>query len=159
MTFALTIDSDRWHADVFQDGSAYAVLVHVGYCDEEPLNYFVHTSLETRPGGDGMEFVFYLIEANGETGTEHAYWSGRDVAKFITQDDRSAILRVVCAATGKLLDQVKPSVVYRYTHDADLPDKALEKHHVISKVFTNCGYRVIRGDEYHGHRMWRAERL
>lgn len=159
MAFVLTIDPDQWHADLFLDGGACAVLVHVGHCDAESLNYFVHVSLETRPGGNGMEFVFFLIEVDGETSTEHAYWSGRDVSRFIGREDRSAILRVVCSATERLLDHVKPDIVYRYTHDADLPDKALEKHLAISKVFTNCGYRVERGDEYHGQRTWRAERL
>jgi hypothetical protein len=158
MAFVCTVRKRTWHADVFREGDSYTVLVLVGYDDQEDKNYFAQVGLSPPPGGH-LEYYFHLIEVDGKTKAEYLYWSGKDVARFIGSEDRAAILDVALTATASLLDQVKPAVVDRCTYDEIPPERALEKHYRISKVFTECGYEVVKSNDYHGKRVWRAIRL
>lgn len=159
MAFVCTVDLDDWRAEVFQNSSGHAVLMRVGYDDERNLNYFAFVCLDnTAPGGQ-IEYVFSLIEVNGDTGDERNYWNGRDVARFIAREDRALILELICRATFVLVRQVSPESVFRITHEPHPPEVALEKHYRISKVFAMCGYEVTMCDPYHGKRAWLAERV
>jgi hypothetical protein len=157
MAFELISTEETVHFDVLQDGNSYAFLGRVGRDLDRGSNYFVHIGLDPTPGM-GLEYYFALVEVESATGHEHWYWSGKDVAQLIGQNDRNAILAVVLRGTAALLDFVKPNQVHRCTRDHDLPAPALEKHTLISVVFARCGYEVGRTDLYHGKRFWTMER-
>lgn len=159
MAFVCILDPDNHlHVEGFRRKDKYSIFAHIGYDDFFNRNYFSFVGLEAMGGGD-LEYYFHILEVDVDAGEERAYWSGRDVARFINEADRSLVLATVLAGTKMLLDTVKPVRVARITHDADMPPHALEKHFAISRIFEECGYRVTTADPFHGKRCWIAERI
>jgi hypothetical protein len=113
-------------------------------------------SFDVLPGG-GEEFFFCLVEANTETNTEIRYWSGLDVAKFTSKEDRTLICSQLLSGTEKLLKHRSPNRVFCCTHDSDMPQKALSKHIRIAHIFETCGYIVKREPQQLGKESWWME--
>jgi len=155
--FVCTINPQTCHADVFRNGDSYAVTVPVGYDNARDINYFAMIGLESMPPGE-LEYYFCILEIDGTDKTERRIWSGRCIPEDITDENRRDMLRVILTTTATLLNSVKPIRVFRCTRDADMPDRALEKHYEVSQIFTNCGYDVRTADGYHGKRAWWMER-
>lgn len=157
MAFVRTISPDDFQFETFKNGNAWLVVVSIGYDDEFDITYSLVVGLEPAAGG-AVEYFFQIVEADGETGGEHVYWSGKDT-RFLKKDDRKIVLAAVLTATRMLLTSASPKRVEMITHSPDPPDKALVKHHLIGKVFASCGYEVHSADPYHGRRVWWMERL
>jgi hypothetical protein len=157
MAFVCIIKDDQFQADIFRNGNMWAVIVNVGYDDTEDKRYSAMIGLEPSAGGR-VEFFYNLIEADGETGAEHVYWCGKDVAAFIEPKDRELILNVVANETLNLLRAAKPERVEYVTHDSMFPKKALAKHMVVIEACRTAGYEVFTADTYHGKRVWWMER-
>ena len=66
------------------------VLMPIGYDDQEPKSYTLIIGFDSMAGGD-PEFYFCILEVNTEEHTELRHWSGLDVAKFTSKDDRRLI--------------------------------------------------------------------
>ena len=156
--FRLTVTQSHYKADSFQDGGEYLTIVNVGYDDESSKSYSAALGLSPQAGGD-LEFFFHLVEADGETESEHAYWCGKDVARFIMRPDRQVILDIIIRETDTLLRRAKPEKVHCVTVDEYPPDRALVKHFLIADVFSSCGYLVHTADVWHGKRVWWMELL
>jgi hypothetical protein len=133
-----------------------AVVVPIGYDDIEPKSYSLLISFDALPGGD-EEFFFCVVEANTEDGTEARHWSGLDVAKFASKEDRILIRHMLLAGTEQLLKHRSPKRVFCCTHDSDMPQKALTKHVLIAHIFEMCGYAVIREPKCLGKESWWME--
>jgi hypothetical protein len=157
MAFVGVIQEDIFQADTFREGRSWAIIVNIGYDDERPLSYSIVVGLSPMAGGP-IEFYFHMVEADGETGEEHIYWCGRDVAHFIPPESRSIILATVMTATKALIENACPQRVEMVSYDEDPPAKALVKHFLIGRVFEQCGYTVRTADEFHGKRVWWMER-
>lgn len=157
MPFVCTLSNEGFRCEVFKEGGAYSIVMRIGFDEGQHTNYFVQIGLEPMAGGD-LEYYFNIIKINGDDGSERLFWSGKDVAQFIRGEDRKLILAAVCSATEALLQHVKPESVYRCTYDEWPPERALEKHHVLSRVFTDCGYKVQMSDPFGCKRVWWAYR-
>jgi hypothetical protein len=157
MAFVRTLSRDDFQFETFKNGNAWLVIVSIGYDDEKDASYTLVVGLEPG-GGSAIEYFFQIVEAEGETGGEHTYWSGRDT-RFIRPDDRKVILEAVLTATHMLLTSARPSRVEMVTYDPNPPEKALVKHWMVGKVFESCGYKVQAADPYHGKRVWWMERI
>lgn len=157
MAFICTAVHSAYHFDVFRRGDSHAITFPVGYDDVEDINYFAMVGLDSMPPGE-LKYYFCLLEVDGSSKTERMIWSGKDLPGEITESDRRVILEIILIATESLLKSVAPERVFRCTHDANMPDKALEKHHEISQVFIRCGYLVHTADSFHGKRTWWMER-
>lgn len=115
-------------------------------------------ALEPVPGSSAMEYVFFILEVDLETGREHPYWSGRDTS-FIGEADRKLVLAGFAAATSMLLDIAQPLWVERVTHDPSADDdRWIDKHLFIQAVFERNGYTVVEAGTSFGRRFWRMER-
>jgi hypothetical protein len=157
MPFSIRIRPEDAHYDVFQRGNAFLVLANVGYDSDTDRTYSVLLGLEPLAGGD-LEYFFCLIEADNVAGTQHEYWSGKDLPQCIDKPSRKPILNLVLRATKALLNATSPTRVQMSTWDAYLPDRAAHKHFLVARVFEMCGYEVRNGDPYHGKRVWWMER-
>lgn len=159
MAFVCTAVRQTYHFDVFRGGDGYAITFPIGYDDDhtKDLNYFAMIGLESVPPGD-LEYYFCVLEIDGIDKTERPIWSGKELPTDISGSARREILCLILLATANLLNTVKPERVFRCTHDADMPDKALEKHQEISQIFRDCGYNVRTADSFHGKRTWWMER-
>jgi len=151
--FICTVGSGDVHVDYIKREFGYAVLVPIGYSEDGQYNYFVQTAFSELPGGE-LEYYFNVIEVDGVNNNEYFYTSGWDTRILIQGDDRLKVLSAICAATRHLIMAVKPQQCMRCTNDAHQPDKALEKHYLISKIFEEAGYEVVTADPFHGRRIW-----
>ena len=63
----------------FTRGEAFAVLIAIGYDDDPDIDksYNLLIAFDPMPTG-GHDFTFTIVEHDGETDTEYAYWSARD---------------------------------------------------------------------------------
>jgi len=118
-----------------------SVLIPIGYDDVETKSYSLLISFDITGGGID-EFFFCVIEASHQDGTEVRYWSGLEVGKFTSREDRILIRQLLLEGTKRLLNHKAPKRVFCCTHDSDLPEKALEKHLLIAQIFKMCGYEV-----------------
>lgn len=126
----------------------------IGYDDVS--NYTVIIAFEPLDEGRA-EFSFTLFRHNIVTDTTIPLNSGLESKVFIEGQDRKLIISAVCQAIPMLLEHVKPEWVFRCTYDADLPDKALEKHAAIADAFRACGYEEFEVEERAGCKacwMW-----
>ncbi len=157
MAFQLTVKEDGWRADVFRDGGTYLVVINFGYDPETDTTFSVMTGLDPLPGGD-MEHFFCIVENNGSN-EKKIHYSGAETMGLFPKETRKLVLSMVLSATRSLINTVKCENVRHFTHDADLPHKALIKHILIAKAVESCGYAINKPDPYHGRHIWWAERL
>jgi len=156
MAFVCDVAEDVIQGHFQRHGSAYVVVVPIGYDDEEDKSYTLLVTLDILPGVE-YEFTYCIVEHDGATNSEYCYWSGADVAKFIGKEDRATILGCLASVTAHLLRAVRPRHVTMCSWDVNLPEKAKRKHFLIARVFEACGYEVHTFDEYHGQSVWCME--
>lgn len=154
LDFTIAVD---WHAEVFRRGSAYLVVLNIGYDADIDHTYSLIVGLEPAPSG-GMEFFFSILDADNSTNTEAELYSGLHTTHLFTAGQRSAILKAMLDATKSLLNQVNSERVSWFTWDTNLPPKAMAKYLRLARTFEMCGYEVHTGDAYHGRHVWWAER-
>jgi hypothetical protein len=155
MAFVLDVDTDP--RAIVRHGETVYIQVTVGHDDIELKAYSVVVLLGPLAGGDS-ELVFYLVEADGETDTEHEFWSGKDVARFIPREDRKVIVTAFRSAAAHLLQKCQPRRVFCCTFDEKPPEKALVKYTSIFSAFEECGYSVVRNPPSQGKVSWWLER-
>ena len=92
MAFVCTLDRENGMGTFFTRGEAFAVLIAIGYDDDPDIDksYNLLIAFDPMPTG-GHDFTFTIVEHDGETDTEYAYWSARDVGLFVGRDDRALI--------------------------------------------------------------------
>ena len=146
-------DPIRGSFDRIDDGHTSTVLCYLGYNSEFETSYFVAAALS--PYDDHFEYSFTVIERRDNA--EREMTSGLATLGLFSKADRIAIRQVVCAATEQLLNWKKPPRIDRCTADANLPEKAMLKHLLISEVFKKCGYDVTRCEGWNGQAIWRAD--
>jgi hypothetical protein len=117
------------------------VVVPIGHDDAEPKSYSLLISFDVLPVGH-EEFFICLVETNTEDGTEVRYWSGLEVSRFTSKEDRILIRHALLDGTQRLLEHRSPKRVFCCTHDLDVPVKALTKHVLIAHIFGMFGYNV-----------------
>ena len=155
MTFICTLGSGDDDPDYDVRNRRHFALQVVGYDDISELIYSLFASLDVAPGGD-WEFSFCLVETDA-SGSSFEHWSAATVAKFVSKEDRSKILKSLLKITRTLLRTVQPEAVYMHAFDPDQPQKALAKYLLIADVFKEQGYSVetvMTGGRY----SWRMER-
>lgn len=157
MAFVCVLTDRAIPVEHFQKGSDHLAMCHIGRDDNQNRNYFAAAILSPQAGG-GIEFVFRIIEVNGVTKEEFSYHSGRDTP-FIQGEDRRLVLNAILVLTEFLVRTVRPDTVFRCTADDNLPAKAMEKHERINELLEKCGYKVTRGEPYHGKCIWYATRV
>lgn len=156
MAFEFIIATD-WHAEVFRRGSAYLVVVNIGYDQEINHTYSVMVGLDMAPAG-GLELFFSITDADNLEDTDRRLFSGLDTRDLLTKEQREAVLKTALDATKSLLNQVNPERVSWFTWDAYLPHKAMVKYLRLARMVQMCGYEVHAGDVYNGRHVWWAER-
>ena len=134
-----------------------AIVVPIGYDNTEPKSYSLLIAFDTMAGG-ADEFFFCVIAANTADNTETRYWSGLETANFMTGSDRALVHRALIVGTDALLSHNSPKRVFCCTHDANLPERALNKHLSICHVFAARGYQVKQEPLVLGKHSWWMER-
>lgn len=142
---------------MFRDGNAFLVVINFGYNSETKTTFSVMIGLSPLPGGD-MEHFFCIIANNADNSKEE-YFSGLQTKGLFPPDARKLVLEMVLSATQSLISTAQCSSIRMFTHDADMPKKALIKHTMIAKVIETCGYAINKPDPYHGRHIWWAERI
>lgn len=156
MAFVLQID-DPVHVENFEYEGDKVFFCRVGIDVAAHKIYFAAAGLDPFPE-EQPEYWFGIIERDASTGEQQIILSGLKLAGHIPKGDRLVILSVICSLTKLLLGRCRPKRVSRMTHDTYQGGKGIEKHEIISRVFVECGYRVVRCDSWHRKRAWICER-
>ena len=82
MAFVCTVASANLNVRFFRDGSSRCGVFDIGRDDLRDIDYKGMVALETIPGSQALEYVFFIIELDRRNGTEHSYWSGKWSAPF-----------------------------------------------------------------------------
>ncbi|WP_146207967.1 hypothetical protein [Azospirillum sp. TSH64] len=130
-------------------------LCYLGADQDKGSTYFAAVALGPYQP-DRPEYYFYIVERNSFTGETVEHWTGKSIHDEFTKQDRWMILGVVCYLTEMILNIKRPKQVDRCTHDHNPPEKSMDKHYMISRVFVGCGYRVLQCDDWNGKRVWLA---
>ncbi|MDP4022365.1 hypothetical protein Q8W71_07010 [Methylobacterium sp. NEAU 140] len=121
------------------------------------MSYAAVVGLDSLPGG-GSELYFHIVEADGSTGGERLFWSGKDTGFITDVSDRRAVMDAVLLGLGQLLARVAPPEFRWFTHDERPPKKALLKFAAIRRAVEGCGYTVSSSRLPLGRRAWHAVR-
>jgi hypothetical protein len=156
MAFVNQICSPPYNFDLLEDEEGgHSAWFLIGHDDARPVTYFAVATLS--PYDEGCpEFSFSVAENDVETGTQRHYHSGRGTAGMFSSLERHLVLDVVLQATFALLRWRRPVKVHRCTRDPFPPERALRKHELVSWVFQQAGYTILRYDQWHGQMMWTA---
>jgi hypothetical protein len=57
-----------------------------------------------------------------------------------------------------MLSKARPINAFMVSYDENPPDKAIIKYDILLLIFKHLGYKVERGDDYHGKYVWTMER-
>jgi hypothetical protein len=153
MAFVCTADDWRTSIRIVEE----TVIIGRGYDDVEPESYSLLIFLDVMAGGD-LELFFCIIKADQDGAEAARYWSGLEVARFASQQQRAAILEALLRGLESLLKRVVPKRVFCCTHDENPPPAALQKHLRIAEVFEMCGYEVEAKPICLGKHSWWMER-
>lgn len=157
MAFVCTIPQGGFRVQGFAASVPRVAIIDIGYDDVEPLNYKVAIGLDALPGGS-LELYFNVIEADGETGGEHTFWSGRNTRFITATEDRAAVLGAVLFGLRDLLKVSTPEGFVWFTYDEAMPRRALLKFDLVRRVVEECGYVVTASRLPRGRRAWEATR-
>ena len=158
MAFVCTVAQGGFRVQVFQASTSGVAIISIGHDDIEPLNYSAAVGLDVLPGGMS-ELYFHIVEADGATGHEHIFWSGRDTDFIADPKDREEILVSILTGLKGLLTMVGPEEFVWFTRDEQLPKKALLKFQAIRQAIERSGYAVTSSRLSLGRRTWKATRL
>lgn len=111
---------------------------------------------------DGLvmwEFSFAIDCISLDDGTEPFRTQDRQIAApYIPDNVRPHIMDMVCECIKLLIEHVKPDYIYRVTKESAPGEKALLKHHMLTKTLENAGYSVLQeGTDQFGRRFWTME--
>lgn len=156
MVYIGTLNNRHLHAQYLKNDNEHTVVLQVGCDPENNYVFFLHVGLSPLPTGE-CEFYFFIIKVDSQSGEETRYYSGLDTSSFIPKSEREQLLDALLEATHQILGIVSPKRVMWCTHEANMPQKALDKHDQVGAVFSDNGYKVTMMNPYHGRRAWRAE--
>ena len=157
MAFVCTVTRGGFRVQGFRAGAPAVAIVDIGYDDAEPLNYKAAIGLDTLPCG-GTELYFHVVEADGATGEERVFWSGKDTRFIAELIDRQVVLVAILAGLRGLLGSVDPDEFVWFTYDEAPPRKALVKFTAVRQAVERCGYTVTSSRLSLGRRAWKATR-
>jgi hypothetical protein len=157
MAFVCTL-TEKSEASFTFGESRSLVVAPIGCDPVTGLSYAIVAGLDQVPGT--FEFWFHLVEVDHQTGTETTHWNGKGIARIIPKEDKPKVLSALLGVTEALFLGIEkpPESFFMCTIDADMPEKALEKHELLCQVFLSVGYEVTQMDPYHGQRLWEMHR-
>ena len=158
MPVVCTVAQGGFRVQVFQAGTSGVAIVSIGYDDTEPLNYSAAVGLDILPGGVS-ELYLHIVEADGATGHENIFLSGKDTGFIANPKDREVILASILTGLKGLLTMVGPEEFVWFTRDEQLPRKALLKFQAIRQAIERSGYVVTSSRLSLGRKAWKARRV
>jgi hypothetical protein len=139
-----------------------STIIPVAQCDDTTCRvaYRCHLSPADAVRAGCWEFTFDM----------YAEWVNESEPAFKTMDRNMAygyvpdaarpwIMPAVCHGIEALVRDVNPVSIYRVTKRGDMPEKALRKHHMITRKFSELGYvNVDSGTDFIGRPCWTMSR-
>ncbi|WP_417790271.1 hypothetical protein [Terasakiella pusilla] len=136
-----------------EDGSEVGVFAPFAIDHESEHIYFVKVMLSDY-NLEAKEYSFCIMRRDRINDTTIEYWSGRDTSELFDNDTKEFIRTILQNLSYILISKYNPEVVFRETYDVNPPDKALDKHNMISQFFGYLGYEVRNSDVYKGQQCW-----
>jgi hypothetical protein len=102
------------------------------------------------------EFSFELAMLSLDGSSEDFTTQDRDIVrKYLPQECVKDVLPLVERNCRALIERFAPNTIYIVTKDRNPPEKAMEKHLLITKAIENAGYYVLdAGTDPFGRCFW-----
>ena len=110
---------------------------------------------ETPPNMVELIFMISFTKPDGTIWTE---FDGLNTKKYLSGEERTTALRVICIETNKVIRLCNPDYVGISTATQNLPGKALTKYRPVCAAVQRAGYRGGNFDSYNGHHAWLFEK-
>lgn len=156
MPFTLDIcDDDPFEIRIHKNDFEILATVPIGHDPENGHLYSAHVSLirlEPFEGPNKSELLFDIVETNDD-GPQFID-NGLETKHFLVDQDRTAVLEVICEVTANIVSQRQPDAIVMTTSQSNLPVKALNKYRDVSEAIRSVGYEGGEGNSFHGQRIW-----
>lgn len=144
--------------EIDQDGDDHVIVVPVARDDNTSRIVTVdsHLALTWSGGGSFFEFSFEIsvmfLDGNGESFSTQ----DREIARrYLPEEARKLVMPIVLRCYERLLRHVRPDLIYRVTKVRHPNARALEKHHLLTRLLEHYFYRVIdTGTDPMGRMFW-----
>jgi hypothetical protein len=77
---------------------------------------------------------------------------------IIPREHRPGVAKLLREKAGWVVRYMNKDSFFMVTYLKDLPEKALAKYDMLTQVFTNDGYEVVRTEPQPGKYMWQMNR-
>lgn len=162
MPFRSFIGSELFETGYFTNQVTHWTAVRVGEDDNPARTYSLMAYLSPMPAASAgtMQFTFFMLELDVESGHEVSIWDGRGTKGVIpSPNDRHRCLNLIRSSLGTLLEEAQPTHVFMQACDANLPPRACQKYERLLETFSAMGYIAEEQAPHHGRRSWWMERL
>lgn len=144
---------------VLPDLGGYCYDVAIAHCNETNRDLIIRTSLLDMAHDDGMPFheLTFEIGVLSKNGEDDPFFTmDRDIAAgYIPTGIRNEIIEIVCHCVGLLIESERPQRIYRVTKTRNTPPKGLGKHHRITGILEQFGFRIgEQGNDVFGRHYW-----
>lgn len=135
--------------------------VTLGHCTDDGVQVKAIVSAicdppyETPPNMVELMFMISFTDTNGTVLTKS---NGLETKKYLSGEDRTTALGVICIETNKVIRLCNADVVGLSTCYPNLPGKALTKFRSVCAAVRHAGYRGGSVDSYDGHHEWLFEK-
>lgn len=139
--------------------NANYVQYRIAYCPESDRDLLLNCVMIAYRDGDGVpihEFKFEFAVVSNDGAYESFRTMERDrAARFIPASIRSQIMDSVETGLAMLVEAIRPKRLFRVTKSRNTPEKALAKHHRLTRLLHRCGYRIYdAGIDVFGRNYW-----
>ncbi|WP_316015465.1 hypothetical protein [Roseobacter sp. HKCCA0434] len=142
--------------DFLSEESTHSASVLLGCRGSE--FYFCEVSISPTPGFDPDTYTLTFVitcldEERADADAERILDSYRG-RKLIPPGEREKAIAIFGMLTNNLLDSHRPRRVEMCAYETNLPDKALEKYHIVCDAARRAGYEAGAADSYRKQAMW-----
>ncbi len=154
----LLLDCVPDHFEVDHDDDGFVITVPACECDSGATYITLDCRLDRMPDhiAETYEFSFSFTVSDLDGGmlpfrTQDRY----EVERYFDGNTREYVLPTVFAAIDGLVDHVQPAYIFRVTKGMELPQKAIQKHLLVTEVLLDLGYHVVdMGTDEFGRTFW-----
>lgn len=143
------------HAFVQGDSSVF--LYQIGHDFFGPLTF--HLMINMQCSHSANEFMFGIATADRFKGLISNTFDSNDANAIIPKEHRPGVTRLLFEKAGWVTRYMNKNSFFMVTYLQDLPEKALAKYHLLTQVFVNDGYDVVRTEPVPGKHMWQMNRF
>lgn len=151
------IHEPGYEPPIYSDGTVHTIEYTVARSDHQCKSLDLVVVLECTDSEEWafeLSFSLLVVPDSEESGAVLEIQSGLMARNYLPAEMRPLVLQLVMESSRRFVRELKPASISRVTKEHQLPEKALAKHHMLSRTLVECGYRVhAEGNDQFGRRF------